>query len=99
MGSAYEADVAAWSAEQAALLRRLAAGERVNDQVDWTNVIDEVESVGQSERRALRSHVATVLEHLIKLHASPAVEPRRGWRDPFWPGPFSTAGGRARPRP
>jgi hypothetical protein len=29
-----------WSRHQPALLRRLAAGERVNDQVDWENVVE-----------------------------------------------------------
>ena len=36
--------------------------------------------MGRSERLALRSHIATVLEHLIKLQASPATEPRNGWK-------------------
>lgn len=44
--SEYEADILLWSEHQAELLRRLAAGERVNDQVDWKNLIEEVESVG-----------------------------------------------------
>ena len=79
--SDYETDVLAWSAEQAGLLRRRAAGELVNDAaLDWPNIAEEIESVGNSERSALRSHIATVLEHLIKLHASPAVEPRNGWK-------------------
>jgi hypothetical protein len=33
-----------------------------------------------SERAAVRSHVLNVLEHLIKLQASPAAEPRAGWQ-------------------
>ena len=45
----YDADVLLWSERQADLLRRLAAGERVNDQVDWENVIEEVESVGSEQ--------------------------------------------------
>jgi hypothetical protein len=80
MSDLYETDVVAWSERQAALLRRVAAGEAVNDQVDWPNIIDEVETVGRSERSALRSHIAVVLEHLIKLQASPATEPRNGWK-------------------
>jgi Domain of unknown function DUF29 len=79
--SDYGTDVLAWSVEQAALLRRRAAGEMVNDSaLDWPNIAEEIESVGQSERSALRSNIATVLEHLIKLHASPAAEPRNGWK-------------------
>jgi hypothetical protein len=30
-------------------LRRLAANEQVNDQVDWANIIDEGESVGSEQ--------------------------------------------------
>ncbi|MBV9248722.1 MAG: DUF29 family protein, partial [Acetobacteraceae bacterium] len=36
---------------------------------------------GQSERRSLASHVRNVLEHLARLEASPAVDPRAGWQD------------------
>jgi len=36
--------------------------------------------VGRSERSALAGHVRTILEHLAKLEASPATEPRAGWR-------------------
>ena len=36
--------------------------------------------MGQSERYRLRSHIATVIEHLIKLQASPASDPRNGWK-------------------
>jgi hypothetical protein len=77
----YATDVLAWAEEQAALLRRRAAGELVNDSaLDWPNIAEEIESVGRSERLALRSHIGTVLEHLIKLQASPATEPRNGWK-------------------
>ena len=45
----YETDVLVWSERQGQLLRRLAAGERVNADVDWANVIEEIECVGRSE--------------------------------------------------
>ena len=48
----YERDALAWAERQAALLRRLASGERLNETVDWPNVIDEVEDVGLSDLRA-----------------------------------------------
>ena len=41
----YLLDTLAWSEQQAALLRRLAAGERVND-LDWPHVIEEIEDAG-----------------------------------------------------
>src|SRR5690349_24464025 len=79
--SDYETDLYAWSLRQGALLRRLAAGERVNDaDLDWPNIAEEIETLGRSERRAVASRIATIIEHLIKLDASPATEPRAGWR-------------------
>ena len=79
--SDYDADVYAWSQRQGALLRRLAAGERVNDaDLDWPNIAEEIETVGRSERGAIISKIATIIEHLIKLQASQAVDPRAGWR-------------------
>jgi Domain of unknown function DUF29 len=79
--SDYDTDTLLWSERQADLLRRLAAGEQVNAQVDWENVAEEIDSVGKSQRIALASHVGVVLEHLMKLEASPAIEPRRGWEE------------------
>src|SRR5438270_13014652 len=46
--SDYDTDILTWSERQAALLRRIAAGERINDEVDWPNVVEEIESVGRS---------------------------------------------------
>ena len=79
--SDYDTDLLLWSERQAALLRRAAAGERVNDQVDWQNVAEEIESSGRSDRRELHNRIARILVHLIKLEASPAEEPRTGWRE------------------
>src|ERR1700759_5497914 len=79
--SDYENDVYAWSLRQGALLRRLAAGERVNDaDIDWPNIAEEIEPVGRSERGAVASRIRTIIEHLMKLQASPAIDPRAGWR-------------------
>jgi len=59
MSDRSDADILEWSERQAALLRRLAAGERgVNDQVDWGNVIEEVESAGRGQLSAVRSHTS-----------------------------------------
>jgi hypothetical protein len=80
--SDYDVDVLAWSERQADLLRRLAAGERVNDaDLDWTNIAEEIESVGRSERSALSSNIAIIIEHLMELEASPAPEPRACWQE------------------
>ena len=42
--SDYDIDLVLWSREQAALLRRMGAGERLNDQVDWEYVAEEIEA-------------------------------------------------------
>ena len=79
MSGIYEQDTLLWSEQQASLLRRHAATARSNDPIDWPNIIEEIESVGRAERSALSSHVRIILEHLLKLDASPAMEPRSGW--------------------
>ena len=76
----YERDVLAWSERQATLLRRLATGERLNETVDWTNVIDEVETVGRSELHACESLLRQALVHLLKMHAWPASRSAGHWR-------------------
>ena len=72
----YWDDTLLWSERQSALLRRLAAGERVND-VDWEHVIEEIEDVGKTELRACTSLLLRAMEHLLKLQGwagSPASE-------------------------
>jgi hypothetical protein len=79
--SDYDTDTVLWSERQADLLRRLAAGEHVNEHVDWENVAEEIDSVGGSQRIALASHVRSVLEYLMKLAASPVTEAQRRWEE------------------
>ena len=75
----YERDILAWSQHQADLLRRLGRGERVND-VDWTNVAEEVESVGLSELHASQSFLRLIIVHLLKVHVWPDSDASRHWR-------------------
>ena len=76
----YQEDIVLWSADQARALRNAGAA-RINtpDPIDWRNVAEEIESLGRSERNALRSRLGVILEHLMKLTASPRKAPRRGW--------------------
>ena len=79
--SDYEIDFYAWTQRQGGLLRRLAAGERVNDaDLDWPNIAEEIETLGRSERSAVASCIRNIIHHLMKLEASPAIDPRPGWR-------------------
>ena len=76
----YQRDALAWAEQQAELLRRLAAGERLNASVDWPHVIEEVQDVGLSELRACRSLLRQALVHLLKLHAWPDSAAAAHWR-------------------
>jgi hypothetical protein len=72
----YNRDVLAWSEHQAALLRRVARGERVND-IDWEHVVEEIEDVGLSELNGVRSYLRQMILHLLKCQGwpnSPALE-------------------------
>ena len=75
----YERDVLSWAEHQADLLRRLAAGERLNESVDWTNVIEEVQDVGLSELRSCRSMLRNAIEHMLKIHAWPENQATGHW--------------------
>ena len=75
----YERDALAWSIQQATLLRRLAAGERVND-IDWDHVVEEIEDVGISELNAVHSDLYQMLVHLLKLHGWPGLSAGNHWR-------------------
>jgi hypothetical protein len=73
--TAYDEDFCAWAARQAELLRtgRL-------EEADIEHIAEEVEDLGKSEKHKLESLLGTVIEHLMKLQASPATNPREGWR-------------------
>jgi hypothetical protein len=75
----YDRDVLAWSQQQADLLRRLGRGERVND-IDWTNVAEEIEDVGLSQLHSVESFLTLMLVHLLKLHAFPDSQDAPHWR-------------------
>jgi hypothetical protein len=85
----YDADILEWSEQQAALLRRVAAGDRLNDtSPDWANIIEEVESVGREQLHAVESLLVQALLHMLKAEAWPlsAAVPHwqaeaRGFRD------------------
>jgi hypothetical protein len=80
MSDVYETDIVVWSEAQAALLRRLAAGERVNDQIDWPNVIEEIESVGNEQLHAVSSLLAQAMIHRLKAMAWPEARDADNWR-------------------
>jgi len=74
----YETDFYEWTQDQAAKLRAEGA-RRVNADIDWENVAEEIESLGRSDLRGAEGHLIRVIEHLLKLEYSPRVEPRSDW--------------------
>jgi hypothetical protein len=75
----YWNDALAWSEQQAALLQRLANGERVNAAIDWEHVVEEVRDVGLSELRAVESLLTRGIEHLMKMRGWPTAVPVPHW--------------------
>ncbi|MCG6939804.1 MAG: DUF29 domain-containing protein [Thiohalocapsa sp.] len=70
----YDEDIAAWSAEQAALLR-----EARFDALDLEHIADEIEDVGRSERRELANRMAALLAHLLQWQYQPERQ-SNSWR-------------------
>jgi hypothetical protein len=81
----YDRDALAWSERQAALLRRVARGERVND-VDWDHVVEEIEDVGISELNAVQSYLDQILVQLLKLHGWPELDSQQSPEAPWLAG-------------
>ena len=71
--AAYDEDFFAWTEEQARLLR---AGEVA--EIDTLNLAEEIESVGRSDRREIRSRLIVLLAHLLKWRFQPDA------RSPSW---------------
>ena len=72
----YEEDFYAWTKAQATLLRT----GRFAD-LDLEHLIEEVDGLGESLKRSVRSRIRSIIEHLLKLEHSLAREPRGGWYD------------------
>jgi hypothetical protein len=72
-GSLYERDFFAWTQEQARLLR-----ERRFDELDLDNLIDEVESVGRSDKKEIFNRLKVLTAHLLKWKYQPGAR-SAGW--------------------
>jgi hypothetical protein len=71
----YEEDFYVWSQRQAELLR----GRRF-EELDLEHLVQEVAELGDAKRSAVLNNARVVMEHLLKLQHSPAIDPRNGWR-------------------
>jgi hypothetical protein len=61
-------------------LQRVAAGEKILDQIDWENVIEEVQSVGRRQLAALKSLLVQALASILKARAWPSSPEVPCWR-------------------
>lgn len=75
-GNLHDRDFYTWAVQQAAALRR-----RDFSAVDWENVTEEIETLGRTEERSLKSPYARAMEHLLKLQyrGDEETEPVAGW--------------------
>ena len=71
----YFEDVWSWSREQADALRR-----RDFSEIDWDNLIEEIEDVGNRHADEWISYCANVISHLLKIEYSGAEENVNHWR-------------------
>lgn len=65
----YDQDYHAWTQETAKALR-----EKDLKRLDIEHLIEEVESLGASERRALESYLVVLLTHLLKWKYQPGMQ-------------------------
>jgi hypothetical protein len=71
----YETGFYAWTQEQARLLH-----ERRWHDLDLENVVEEIETLGRSDKREIESRLETLIAHLLKWKYQP------GLRSPHWSG-------------
>ena len=74
----YEQDFYLWIQTTAQLLK-----DGRFEEVEWSNLIEEIESMGRSEKKELKSRLIVLIEHLLKLMywESEKVYNARGWRN------------------
>jgi len=72
--SLYETDFLLWTEETIAKLKA-----RDFDHVDLENLIEEIESLGRSEKKEVRNRLKTLLEHLIKRIYVDMPQEFNGW--------------------
>src|SRR5215510_9107875 len=63
----YKQDFYRWTREQAALLEA-----RQFDTLDMANLVEEITSLGISQKHALGSHLRNLVLHLLKWHYQPS---------------------------
>jgi GH18 family chitinase len=72
--SLYDGDFALWLEDVAAKLR-----SRDFDRLDIDNLVEEIESLGRSDKKKLKSRLVTLLAHLLKRLYIDSAYDNRGW--------------------
>jgi len=72
--SLYESDFYGWVQAQAHTLRT-----RNVDELDFDNLLEEIEAMGRGEKRSLKSRLALILVHLLKWQYQPHYR-SKSWR-------------------
>jgi len=72
--SLYETDYLQWIETTVEKLR-----SQDFSNVDWENLIEEIESMGRSDRRSLESNLVVVIMHLLKWQFQPECR-SRSWK-------------------
>ncbi|MDJ0662553.1 MAG: DUF29 domain-containing protein [Crocosphaera sp.] len=79
----YERDYYQWTREQAEALRKLVnahQGLKQLDELDWDNIIEEIEALGRSEYNAVVSLLIRQIEHKLKIDYVPLEDCHRKWQ-------------------
>jgi hypothetical protein len=76
--SLYDRDFYAWTQDQAGKLRARASFDNRGD-VDWEHAAEEIEGVGASEKREIRSRLRVLILHLLKSKHQKTGR-KSGWR-------------------
>ena len=81
MSELYDTDVYEWSRRQAALLRRRAAGEPINEaELDWAKIAEEIESVGSERLDAVEGLLLQMFVYVLSAEAWPLAPCGEKWR-------------------
>lgn len=84
MSDLYDRDILEWSEQQAALLRRVAKGERLHqrgsNQIDWLHIAEEIEDLGNEQRNAVESLLVNIMRHRLQIVAWPEASAVLHWQ-------------------
>lgn len=70
----YDVDFALWIEETVNQLK-----SRSVENLDWENLIEEIESLGKRDKRELANRLTTLFEHALKRRYVPLPDCYRGW--------------------